>query len=110
DIKYNGTFDINNLKITNAKAEVLNNKLIIKYGDEVVKEYNLIQKSNILGDVNGDGQITITDMTIQYKHVKYAMDLVGDEEYRANVNKDEDVSITDVLQLYKYIKNKITGF
>lgn len=105
-ILYNGVFDVNNISISNAQTEVVDNVLKIKYKDEVVKEYNLVKKNNLLGDVNGDGEITISDMVMQYKHVKYIIDLDKEAHFRADINNDDDVSISDVPGLYKYIKGQ----
>lgn len=107
NIYYNGSFDSSLVSVTNDASVSLNgNTLDIIYDGKVVKTYNLIKKENILGDVNGDGKISITDMVMQYKHVKYVLDLEGDEEYRADLNGDEDVSIADSSSLYKILKKE----
>lgn len=110
DIYYNGDFDVNKVYVSNAEVNVVDDKLDIVYNNNVIKSYNLVKKNNILGDVNGDGIISISDMSLQYKHVKYILDLIGDQNYRADLNNDDDVSITDVTQLYKYIKGIINSF
>ena len=107
-IFYNGDFDVNKVYVSNAEVNVVDDKLDIIYNNDVIKSYNLVKKNNILGDVNGDGIVSISDMSLQYKHVKYILDLIGDQNYRADLNNDDDVSITDVTQLYKFIKGITT--
>ena len=109
-IFYNGDFDVNKVYVSNAGFNVVDDKLDIIYNNDVIKSYNLVKKNNILGDVNGDGIVSISDMSLQYKHVKYILDLIGDQNYRADLNNDDDVSITDVTQLYKFIKGIINSF
>ena len=107
-IFYNGDFDVNKVHVSNAEVNVVDDKLDIIYNNDVIKSYNLVKKNNILGDVNGDGIVSISDMSLQYKHVKYILDLIGNQNYRADLNNDDDVSITDVTQLYKFIKGITT--
>lgn len=104
-IKYNGEFNINNITINNGIGQVEGNKLKILYNNKILKEYTLVEKGNIIGDVNGDGRVSISDISLQYKHVKYILDLEGDQAYRSDLNFDEDITISDVQSLYKKIKD-----
>ncbi len=104
EIRYLGDFDISNVRIINANYEIEDNVLKIIKGENLVKEYKLVQEDAMLGDVNNDGKISISDLTKQYKHVKYTFDLEGKDFYRADINTDDDVTITDVSLLYKILK------
>lgn len=105
-IRYLGDFDISNVRIINANYEIEDNVLKIIKDESVIKEYELVQEDAMLGDVNNDGKISISDLTKQYKHVKYIFDLEGKDFYRADINTDDDVTITDVSLLYKMLKEK----
>lgn len=52
--------------------------------------------SDILGDIDGDGNLSIIDVTLLVSHV------LGDQEVNtanADMNKDKEVNITDVVLL-----------
>ena len=103
-IKYYGDFNIDRVRVTNAEKELVDNKLVIKYNNKIVKEYNLIQDYSLKGDVNSDGEITISDLIQQYKHVNYLLDLSDNDLYRADINSDDDVETIDVDLLYDIVK------
>ena len=108
EIRYLGDFDISNVRIINANYEVKDDVLKIVKENEVIKEYKLVKEDEMVGDVNKDGIISISDLTKQYKHVKYVLDLEGKDFYRADMNADDDISITDVSLLYKLLKEKVS--
>ncbi len=60
--------------------------------------------STIMGDVNGDGDVSVTDVMMM---VNYLMGHVSDNmiEANADVNGDGDVSVTDVMGVVKIILN-----
>ena len=61
-----------------------------------------------LGDINGDGNITIADAIMLQKHIANVITLDGDTLTVADVNGDGDVSIADAIMIQKYIANVIT--
>lgn len=60
------------------------------------------------GDVNGDGEITISDAIIIQKHIANIVTLGSDTLTVADVSKDGNISIADAIILQKYIANIIT--
>lgn len=56
-----------------------------------------------LGDVNGDGNINITDVTDIQRHIAKLKLLEGDFLRAADVNGDETINITDATAVQKYI-------
>jgi len=67
--------------------------------------------SNILlGDVNGDGVVSITDVLKVCQAINGAVTLTVDQQTAADVSKDGVVSIKDALYICKYINGIITSF
>lgn len=108
-ITYYGDFDINNVRVTNAQTELDGNKLIIKSNNKIVDEYSLVKLNSLIGDVNDDGEVSISDIILQYKHTNYDLDLEEDQFYRADIDENEDVINEDVDMLYEIIKNNQGG-
>lgn len=60
--------------------------------------------NSILGDVNGDGKITVEDMLLIRAHLR--SDILTFEQFqRADINGDGVVNIQDMIK----IRNHITG-
>ena len=94
----------NNLK---SSGYVATGDMVRIYLDNsVVSEYKIIVK----GDVNGDGRISVSDISKLYKKLKLKNNYVIDECYviAGNVNGDNVISVSDVSKLYKYLKGKIS--
>ena len=58
------------------------------------------------GDVNGDGEITVTDLTKVAAHIKGKKLLSDDEKLRADVNGDGIINITDIYKIAAHIKGE----
>lgn len=56
-----------------------------------------------LGDVNGDGKVSIDDVTDIQKYIANMIDFTNEQEVLADVDKNEKVSIDDVTLIQKYI-------
>lgn len=59
-----------------------------------------------LGDINGDGNINITDVGMVNAYVKDALSLTEEQIKRADVNGDSAITEEDVTILSDYSKNK----
>lgn len=70
-------------------------------GDTVLQTVTLV----VTGDVNGDGDISVTDMLAVKSHLLKKSTLSGVKATAADVSGDKSVSITDFIQ----IKAKILG-
>ncbi|WP_139199928.1 MBG domain-containing protein [Ruminococcus albus] len=66
----------------------------------------LADENWLLGDVNNDGKINITDITIVAAHAKGKKMLSKERFKRADVNLDGTVNITDVIQIAAHVKGK----
>ncbi len=74
-----------------------------KYG-----EFAISVKQNILiGDTNGDGNITIADATELQKYLANIVDFDNEQLAVADTNGDGSVSIADATQIQKYLANII---
>ena len=59
---------------------------------------------HLIGDVNGNGSVTITDVNRVYAHVKQTKLLTDYELLCADVNGAGGVTITDVNRMYAHVK------
>ena len=59
------------------------------------KEYRIV----IRGDVNGDSQITITDLLMLRNHVLGTIELTPYQLTAANIDGDNEISMVDILKL-----------
>lgn len=67
-------------------------------------------KETLLGDVNGDGEITIVDSTILQKYIVGQTTLDDETLNVADVNKDGAVTIVDATLIQKFVVKTITEF
>ena len=82
EIRYAGEFDVNKINLNYGSKEVKDNKLIIKYNDKVIREYNLVKleiKSKHYS-INGDNIVYVNDFDINKIDLNY-----GSKE--DNINK-----------------------
>lgn len=78
------------------------------YGLEWAKNHNFpyeIVKEDLdeLGDVNGDGKISIDDVTDIQKYIANTMDFTEEQMALADVDKDGKVAIDDVTLIQKHL-------
>jgi uncharacterized protein YkwD len=60
----------------------------------------------LLGDVDGSGQVDLTDVTVLFQYVnKQRSDLPNEEA--AYVTGDEAITLTDVTRLFQYVNRQI---
>ena len=89
---------------------------IIKYVCEVCGEekYDIIEPETtptptdaediLLGDVNADGKITVTDLSKVAAHIKTVKMLDEDQQKRADVNTDRKITVTDLSKIAAHVK------
>ncbi len=77
-----------------------------RYADENGLKFEALPK-NILGDVDGDGEVTIDDASQIQKHLAKISTLTAIQLEAADVDGDGQVSIDDTTSIQKYIA-KIT--
>ena len=62
--------------------------------------YNIKEMSGLKGDVNGDNQVTVADVTALYNII---LGLSNDYRDRADVNDDSQINVADVTVVYSII-------
>lgn len=67
-------------------------------------------KETLLGDVNGDGEITVVDATILQKYIVDQTTLDDETLNVADVNKDGAVTVVDATLIQKFVVKGITEF
>ena len=107
-LKKDEAFDIHSVNITNGQLEYKDNKLYVKYGDDVLKVYTITQTTRTKGDVNNDDKITVVDVSLLYRHVKKKSVITDSETLSiSDINGDNKITVTDVSMIYRYVKGKI---
>ena len=92
----------NNINIGTATA-VINFKG--NYQGSVTKKFNIVDGKTILrGDVNGDGEVNVTDVVLVAAHVKNIKALDSASQKRADVNYDGDINVTDIIKIAAHVK------
>lgn len=85
-----------------------NVRVYINYGGTIKEEeYKNLENNNdkvfMLGDVNGDGTVTIPDVTLLEKYLSKEVNLSSDQLKSADINQDGEVNGSDMTLLQKMI-------
>ena len=75
----------------------------VEYTFDATKDY-------LLGDVNGDGKISVLDATLIQKYLAGLVTFSDTQKAAADVNNDESVSVIDATLIQKYIAGLIDKF
>ncbi len=100
-----------NVTIKNKNGQTLSSTDKLKTGDVV--EVKLSSGTyrytiSVLGDINGDGNITVGDVSLLYRKLKGKVTL---EEYQVaagDILNDASIKINDVARLYRFMKGKLS--
>jgi hypothetical protein len=115
-------YDKNNTKIETKSftgyagaGKILNCEAILDSGSainylEIKVQGDTTSLPSMIGDVNTDGEINSTDMTVLKRHLLKKTTLAGENLVNADTNGDGDVNSTDLTLLKRYILRKITSF
>ena len=89
--------------IVNSKGEELQNRQKIGTGDKLIietnKEYTLI----VTGDLNGDGNVTLIDMSLLRKHYLEIESLQDEYLKAADMDNNNIISLRDIANMRKTI-------
>ena len=92
-------------KVVDRSGNEIQNSDLVVTGDKLItdtgKEYVLI----VTGDLNSDGDITISDLSKLRKHILKAEILEDEYQEAADINNDCDVTLNDVSMMRKVILN-----
>ena len=94
---------IDNFTITGCKGSAAEQYAI----DNDFKFIALAAPSPVLGDINGDGNITIADAIMLQKHIANIIVIDGGLINEADVTNDGAITIADAIMLQKHIANII---
>ena len=90
----------NNITVKNTSGESVNGKLATGY--KVNDTYTI----SVLGDVNGDGEVTPSDYMRVKNHIMNKSKIDGAALISADVNKDGNITPSDYMNIKNYIMNK----
>ena len=79
--------------------------IIVKlYGRRKAEDIENVSYNYLLGDVNGDGKVSLLDYGLVLAHVKRTKLLTGEQLERADVNGDKKVSLLDYGLILAHVK------
>lgn len=99
------------ISIYNKNQELLKDSDIIATGMQVevkLGKQTKIFKLSVIGDVNGDGKIKLSDMSIVNRYRLNKQTLEGEYLLAADVNEDGKVDFKDLVKINKFRLHKIT--
>ena len=105
--------DSSTLKIYNKDlVEELDYTSVVKTGQIIKliingKEYDELI-SIVRGDINGDGEVNVTDKTIIKNHILSKEEITDYRKYAADVVEDNEINVSDNTKLGNYVLGKIT--
>ena len=70
----------------------------------IVSGTSISEESFVLGDVNNDGKINVTDVSKTAAHVKGIRPLDENAQKRADVNGDNKINVTDIAKIAAHVK------
>ena len=111
EIKYIGEFDVNKINLNYGSKEVKDNKLVIKYNNDVVKEYNLVKleiKSKHYS-INVDNIVYVNDFDINEINLNYGSKEVKDNKLVIKYNDKviKEYKLYGIKTKYSVINNTI---
>ena len=72
--------------------------------------FNGLEEDVMLGDVNGDGKISVSDITAIQLHLANKRPLTEKQLKAADVTNDGKVSVSDITKIQLKLANKIPEF
>ena len=75
-----------------------------KYAKENGIHFNAVEPVGMLGDLNDDGKINVTDISKAAAHVKGIRPLDANKQKLADVNKDGKLNAADITRLAAHVK------
>lgn len=106
--------DADEIKVTGFdNTKVGKNTITVEYeGKTATFDVEIIEKVNeeyMLGDINKDNEITVTDIVLLKRHLiagtKEEWKLAEEEQKLTDINKDGKISITDLVLLKRVVLN-----
>ena len=91
----------------------VNDDSIIKTGDKITITLNDVTSSytlSVLGDITGDGEIKINDISKLYRHKKGRITITESAILVAgDIVNDDEIKINDISRLYRFRKGRVTS-
>ncbi|MBE6309438.1 MAG: choice-of-anchor D domain-containing protein [Bacteroidales bacterium] len=94
NVNFNNTeITIDNIVLSSVDGENVSSQI----------EFTYNVKAPILGDINGDGEVNVTDVVTLYSYI--LGNTTGIDENVVDLNGDGEVNVTDIVSLYSIILN-----
>ncbi len=83
------------------------------YAEKYNMNYELIGETpeeNVLGDVNGDGEVTVMDATLVQRNVAKLTEFTETQKTAGDTNKDGEISVIDATMIQRFVAKLIEEF
>lgn len=95
-----------NIKYLDKEGNILSDDKVIKTGDVIKLNDQIEYKISVIGDIAGDGEINLGDVSKLYQYLKGKIDMDLVYQKAGDVTYDNEILINDVAKIYSYIKGK----
>lgn len=84
------------------------NTVAQSYAEENNINFVVLEKDKTIGDVNGDGSVTVLDATMLQKYLAGLASLSDEQLTLADTNGDGSVTVLDATEIQKYLAGLVT--
>ena len=88
-------------KVVNTKEEQIEGQTFVTTGSKIVTDLGEEYVISVIGDLNKDGKITLSDISIERKYNLGIENLENELFLSGDINNDGKISLTDLSQLRK---------
>ena len=108
---YAGSTFADEVKVTFSDSVAVSTGIIQSDGTLRATGDGVTAKSDVMiGDINGDGQIDISDATMVQKAAAEIVTLTASQSIAADVKQKKKIDVTDVTLIQKYVAEIIDHF
>ena len=86
-----------------------NDEYKIRTGDQLsikIGAITLKYKLSVIGCIDNDEEVTLTDVLKIYRHLKHRLNLSNEYLSAADITNDGSIGLDDVIIIYRYLKGK----
>lgn len=100
----------NNVTLISHDEKEINDSSLVRTSDKIQLSNGVKLTISVLGDINCDGFVRVSDVSVLYRHVNDREYITKEEILLAgDINHDTHVRVADVAVLYRYVNGRINS-